>query len=126
MERPATHEPEFSYWLASLKLYTDPAEALRSLRTAIRTYSADSLKASGSAQRMFLVAGAANVAAYNGAITEMAQLFKLLPAIEPNISGTAASGQPLRASVPSCSALSERIFPRLAGTSMPGSVRWID
>jgi tetratricopeptide (TPR) repeat protein len=44
---------------------------------------------------MFLVAGAANVAAYNGAITEMAQLFKLLPAIEPNIPGTAASGQPL-------------------------------
>jgi tetratricopeptide (TPR) repeat protein len=95
IERPATHEPIFAYWVAALELHIDPAKALLSLRQALHTYSADSLAGAGSPQRAFLLAGAANVAAYHGLITEMTQLFKLLPIIEPNIPGTAASGQPL-------------------------------
>jgi serine/threonine protein kinase/GrpB-like predicted nucleotidyltransferase (UPF0157 family) len=95
MDRPATHEPVFAYWIAALELRTDPGDALLSLRRALRTYTADSLTNTGGPQRAFLVAGTANVAAYHGLITEMTQLFKLLPIIEPNVPGTAASGQPL-------------------------------
>ena len=94
LERANTHEPEFAYWISSLKLHTEPDDALTSLRQALRTYPAESLS-TGSSQRAFLIAGAANVAAYHGLITEMMQLFKLLPIIEPNVPGTAASGQPL-------------------------------
>jgi hypothetical protein len=88
MERPDIRTADMAYVLASLEMMAGSPDALTTLRTALDTYGPDSLLAAGGARRLQSLAGAANVAAFSGALEEHDRLLALVARVEPRLPGT--------------------------------------
>jgi len=116
MRQPATRYADFPYRIASYQLPRQPAQALATLRDAMRTHGADSLVRRGSGHRFPTVFAAANVAMYTGALGDMDRLLAILAAADPVIPGTVRAGHaapmtsatgPLRLGVRAVSGIAE-------------------
>jgi eukaryotic-like serine/threonine-protein kinase len=94
MRQPATRYADFPYRIASYQLSIQPAQALATLREAMRTYGPDSLTRRGSASRSGSLQTSANVAMYTGALGDMDRVFSIVNAVDPMIPGTLRSGYP--------------------------------
>ena len=88
MERPDIRTADMAYVLASLEMMAGAPDALTTLRTALDTYGLDSLLAAGGTRRLQSLAGAANVAAFYGALPEYERLLALVARVEPRLPGT--------------------------------------
>ncbi|HET6700231.1 MAG TPA: hypothetical protein VFH14_00395, partial [Gemmatimonadaceae bacterium] len=88
MERPDIRTTDMAYVLAWLEMMAGAPDALTTLRTALDTYGLDSLLAAGGTRRLQSLAGAANVAAFYGALPEHERLLALVARVEPRLPGT--------------------------------------
>jgi tetratricopeptide (TPR) repeat protein/TolB-like protein len=129
MRQPATRYADFPYRIASYQLPRQPAQALATLRDAMRTHGADSLVRRGSAHRFPIVFAAANVAMYTGALGDMDRLFAILAAADPVIPGSVRAGHlapmtsatgPLRLGVRAMSGIGESRDRRVIDSAIAG------
>ncbi|MFN2564216.1 MAG: protein kinase [Gemmatimonadaceae bacterium] len=88
MRQPATRNADFPYRIASYQLPVQPAQALRTLREAIRVYGPDSLARRASAARFQALMAAANVAMHTGALADMDRLMDIAASVDPIMPGT--------------------------------------
>ena len=124
MRQPATRYADFPYRIASYQLNTQPAQALATLRDAMRTYGPDSLSRRGSASRFGSLQTSANVAMSTGALGDLDRVFAIVNAVDPIIPGSLRSGRP----TPSATRLGPiRLAVRsISGLSADGDRRVID
>jgi tetratricopeptide (TPR) repeat protein len=94
MRQPATRYGDFPYRIASYQLAIQPAEALKTLREAMRTHGPDSLVRRASAARLGTLTAAANVALHTGAAGDLDRLLGIAAAVEPVIPASARAGRP--------------------------------
>ncbi len=94
MRQPRTRYADFPYRIASYQLSRQPAQALATLREAMRTHGADSLVQRGSALRFPSLLTAANVAMYTGALADLDRLIAIVAAADPVLPGTLRAGRP--------------------------------
>ena len=87
MDRPQVRTPDMAYYLSALQTLAGLPEGLATLRNALDTYGPDSLIAAGGFRRTSSLAGAANVAAYYGALPEHERLMDLVARVEPRLPG---------------------------------------
>jgi serine/threonine-protein kinase len=87
MERPEVRTPDMAYSLAALDMLAGSPDALTTLRTALDTYGADSLLAAGGFRRLPSLMGAANVAAFYGALPEHERVLEMVVRVEPRLPG---------------------------------------
>ena len=87
MERPDVRTPDMAYSLATLEMLAGAPGALTTLRTALDTYGADSLIAAGGFRRLPSLMGAANAAAYYGALREYERVLDIVARVEPRLPG---------------------------------------
>ena len=95
MRQPSTRNADFPYRIAAYQLATQPAQALATLREAMRTYGPDSLAIRGSASRTHAVLISANVAMHTGALADMDRVFGIAAAVDPVLPGSLRSGRPV-------------------------------
>jgi tetratricopeptide (TPR) repeat protein len=76
-----------AYYLAALEMLAGLPTALTTLRTALDTYGADSLLAAGGSRRLPSLTGAANVAAFYGALPEHERVLEMVTKVEPRLPG---------------------------------------
>lgn len=88
MERPEVRTPDMAYSLAALEMLAGSPDALTTLRTALDTYGLDSLVATGGFRRLPSLMGAANVAAFHGALPEHERVLDLVARVEPRLPGS--------------------------------------
>jgi tetratricopeptide (TPR) repeat protein len=87
MERPDVRTPDMAYSLAALEMLAGSPNALGTLRTALETYSAETLLVTGGSRRLPSLTAAANVAAFHGALPEHDRVLALIPRVEPTLPG---------------------------------------
>ncbi len=97
MERPDVRTPDMPYSLAALEMLAGSPDALATLRTALDTYGVDSLVASGGFRRLPSLMGAANVAAFHGALPEHERVLDLVARVEPRLPGANVSTRSITA-----------------------------
>jgi tetratricopeptide (TPR) repeat protein len=95
MRQPATRYADFPYRIAAYQLAVQPAQALTTLREAMRTYDPDSLSIRASASRMRTLLASANVAMHTGALSDMDRLLDIVVAVDPVAPGTMRAGRPI-------------------------------
>ena len=83
MEIPTVRTPDIAYRVAQFQLPSEPAKALESLHSALRTYGYDSLRARGSVQSFQIVLSTGSIAGYHGAVDVLEQVFTLAARIAP-------------------------------------------
>ena len=91
MERPDVRTPDMAYALAALDMLAGSPDALATLRTALDTYGADSLIAARGFRRLASLTGAANVAAFHGALPEHERVLDVVARVEPRLPGANVS-----------------------------------
>ena len=94
MARPSTRQPELAYRIASYQLGARSAEALESLRRALREQPADSLRTRAGARRFQIVLASANVALASGALNDVDQVLQRVQDVDPNLPGSDRSPRP--------------------------------
>ncbi len=87
MERADVRTPDMAYSLAALEMLAGAPDALTTLRTALDTYTVDSLVAAGGSRRMPSLTAAANVAAFYGALPEHDRVLETVAKVEPRLPG---------------------------------------
>ncbi|HJU68648.1 MAG TPA: protein kinase [Gemmatimonadaceae bacterium] len=91
MERPEVRTPDMAYSLAALEMLAGAPDALATLRKALTSYGADSLLEAVGFRRLPSLMGAANVAAFYGALPEHERVLDLVTRVEPRLPGANVS-----------------------------------
>jgi serine/threonine-protein kinase len=94
MRQPATRNAEFPYRIAVYQLGAQPAQALATLREAMKTYGPESLKVRGGATRFQTVLAAVNVAMHTGALSDVDRVLGIAVAVDPIMPGSQRSPRP--------------------------------
>jgi tetratricopeptide (TPR) repeat protein len=89
-ERPAAWSPVTPYRIALFRLIADDSLALPALRSALRQYPADSLKARGESDRLPMVMSAFSIAGANGALGLLDSLVQVSIDVDSIMFGTTA------------------------------------
>jgi tetratricopeptide (TPR) repeat protein len=96
MRQPATRNAEFPYRIAMYQLGAQPAQALATLREAMKTYGPESLTVRAGARRLPTVLTAVNVAMHTGALSDVDRVLGIAATVDPIMPGTQRSGRPGR------------------------------
>ncbi len=94
MRQPATRNADFPYRIATYQLPRQPAQALATLREAMRVYGPDSLSRRGSANRFGALLAATNVTMQTGALSDLDRLLGIMAAVDPLVPGTLRARRP--------------------------------